>query len=59
MTEQIPGVPSKWVAHTGLDYTVVMRADENTETAPINVSGAEAPQLAETIAKLLTAAGIA
>jgi hypothetical protein len=42
-----------WVAHTGEDYTVVMRANEATDDASIRVYGDDAKELAERIAALL------
>jgi hypothetical protein len=47
-----------WVAHTGVDYTVVMLPEELTENASIWVHGEHAPELAKRIAvlpELLTA----
>lgn len=43
----------KWIAHSGEDYSVVMRQSQNTETAPIHANSAE---LAEQLATLLNRA---
>jgi hypothetical protein len=42
-----------WIAHTGEDYSVVMRSSQNTETALIHTNDAE---LSQQIADLLNRA---
>lgn len=47
--------PLGWEAHTGEDYCVVMRPDETTDQACIQVNNSE---LAEKIAAALNAGGV-
>ncbi len=51
MAEKSP-FEGPWVAHTGVDYTVVMLPDELTDNASISVHGEHAPELAKRIAVL-------
>ena len=44
-----------WEAHSGEDYSVVMRPNESTETASIQVMSEDREELAEDIAALLNA----
>ncbi|WP_374651903.1 hypothetical protein [Rhizorhabdus sp.] len=42
-----------WIAHSGDDYTVVMRDSETTDTATVRVFGDDAAEISETIAMAL------
>lgn len=44
---------NQWQAHTGEDYTVVMRDDQTTDSASVRVYGGDAPQLALMIAEAM------
>lgn len=43
----------RWVAHTGLDYTVVMLGDETTDNASLRVFGSNPEELGKLVADAL------